>query len=320
MKMLISFLLLILLTAQFFQAEARILKSYSMTRVKRQSGDARVAWWTSSLNVMSAHGANGTLGYLSPLGFWGPFGNMPHNASYAFKMAGDWSEFAKFITNKGGPLSPLGPTFIVSHSGQEFFNQNVPNSDLLAPGGPLSIMGNAGVWSPLGMMGPFGPNGAHGYSADTVGNYLDANGDIVRKIQLWGRDYPLYEFYRPSALDDQSVLDTSFVVEDVMGFGLLGGSREYIIESEDQQWIHLNALNLIPGPVVTIKVYDMQGNLIESSTDYFVNNFVALYAEKGTRFKVKVQSSMFTGFRFFVTGAQAGFEAPNPDGPHIKVW
>lgn len=317
MKKFILFIVLIFISAQFLPVEAKILKSYSTTRVLKSASDPRVSFWMNPANVMTAHGTQGVLGYFSPIGFWGPYGNMPFNATSAFKAAGDWSEFANYITQKGGPLSPQGPTLIVSEFGQQYFMNNVPNADLLAPGGALSIMGNAGVWSPLGIMGPFGPNGAHGLDTDFDGNYLDSAGNIVRNINLWGRDYPLYEFYRASAVDDQDVLDTSFVVEGIMGIGLLGGTREYLIASDSDQWIHLHAINLIPTPVVTIRVYDMNDNLIESSTDFFRVNFVALYAEKGTQFKVKIRSTMGTGYRFFVTGAQAGFEAPNPDGPHI---
>lgn len=264
----------------------------------------RVQFWTNPANVMTAHGLQGTLGHMSPIGFWGPYGNMPFNATAAFKVAGDWSEFAKYLTQKGGPLSPQGPTLITSHYGQLFFNNNVPNSDLLVPGGALSIMGNAGVWSPLGMMGPFGPNGAHGYATDSQGNYIDSDNNVVREIKLWNRTYPLFEFYRPSALrDDPNCQDTSFVVEGILGFGLLGGSEEYTITSDQKQWIHINTVNLIPAVSVLIEIYDDSGNLIEESNDYLIINFVALYVEKGTKFKVKIRSTAMTGYRLYVTGA-----------------
>jgi hypothetical protein len=313
-----NILVIVIFLLSSFSLHGKVLKSYSTTRVQKQSQDSRVSFWTNPANIMTAHGAQGTLGHMSPLGFWGPYGNMPFNATMAFKVAGDWSEFAKYLATKGGPLSPLGPTFITSFFGQLFYNNTVPNAYLLAPGGALSIMGNAGVWSPLGMMGPFGPNGAHGYASDSAGNYLGQNDQVVREIKLWGRTYPLYEFYRPSALDeDPERMDTSFVVEGVMGVGLLGGSREYIITSAEEQWIHINTVNLIPAVSVTIKVFDMSDNLIEESNDYFLINFVALYVEQGTKLKIKIRSTAMTGYRLFVTGAQSDFDSPNPDGPHI---
>lgn len=299
-SILLNFFTILVFTQTTF---GKVLQSYSTTRIKKYSQDARVAFWTQPYNVMTAHGLQGTLGHMSPIGFWGPYGNQPFNATYAFKQVGNWEKLADFLTKRGGPLSPVGPVLLTSEFGQLFFNNTVPASDLLAPGGALSIMGNAGVWSPLGLMGPFSINGAHGYDVDGDGNFLDLNQKVVRQKVLWGRTYPLHEFYRSNEIDDDpEKADTSFTEEGILGFGFLGGKKERWITSDEQQWIHINALNLIPGPIVTIEVYDEHGNLIESSKDLFLINFVALYVEKGTRFRIVIRSNVMTGYRLFVTG------------------
>ena len=186
------------------------------------------------LRPMAALGYYGPIGPYGPLGQWGPVGENLFNPSQFLELLGPWGDWAKILTDVGGPLSedgPLGHRGPVAHDywralldSSAFIRQEFV--DHLEPGGLLSVSGPIGPLGALGPLGPLGPVGAHGYAADDDGQWRPEDGecahsdekDVCRTVVVSfdgeeKREYELFENYDEDFAQRMEDNDTSFMVE-----------------------------------------------------------------------------------------------------------
>lgn len=88
----------------------------------------------------------------------------------------------------------------------------------------------------MGVLGPLGPIGEHGYDRDKNGNYI-ANGKIVTQHTVpydynTSRTFDLYEFYDTDFASKKKDLDTSFLTNGSMKDKI---GDDYIINSNQKQ-------------------------------------------------------------------------------------
>ena len=186
------------------------------------------------LRPMAALGYYGPVGPYGPLGQWGPVGEDLFNPSQFLDLLGPWGDWAKILTDVGGPLSQDGP---LGHRGpvaREYWRGLLDSSafirqefvDHLEPGGLLSVSGPIGPLGALGPLGPLGPVGAHGYSANDDGQWIPEDGecvhsdekDVCRTVVVSfdgeeSREYELFENYDEDFAQRMEDNDTSFMVE-----------------------------------------------------------------------------------------------------------
>ena len=186
------------------------------------------------LRPMAALGYYGPIGPYGPLGQWGPVGENLFNPSQFLDLLGPWGDWAKILTDVGGPLSADGP---LGHRGpvaRDYWRELLDSSsfirqefvDHLEPGGLLSVSGPIGPLGALGPLGPLGPVGAHGYTANDDGQWIPEDGeckhsdekDVCRTVVVSfdgeeSREYELFENYDEDFAQRMDDNDTSFMVQ-----------------------------------------------------------------------------------------------------------
>lgn len=302
-------------------SHAKIIKSYGLNSILEESRNGHLSGeqWLNSFGPLSKY--KGVIGPWGPLGSLGPIGKNFWNVTPVFSTIGDWTTLQKYLTKNGGPLSSSGPLFIMSELGQSVFH-SMPNAKLLSCGGVLSVLGNSGPLGPLGVLGPLGPNGAHGFSHNRDGDFIDKAKSTVRKIDINGKSYPLYEFYHERVLTRSMVFDTSFSIEGEMG---RGEKIELEINSSEGQWISILIQNQFELDTFYLNIYDDQGQKVISSENDSLVNFVHLKVDKNTTFKIEIvhQDSLHflieKPYRLFVTGSGEGVEEElNPNAIYFR--
>lgn len=292
--------------------EARIFKGYSTSSVLKTKGVTfeELNWVNLALSPLGVTGANG------PLGSLGPFGNNFWNATAAFHVVGNWEDFAKALKAMNGPLSKHGPVFLTTELGKAMMSFT-GSAHLLAPGGVLHSVGNAGPLGPLGIAGMLGPNGAHGYTRNDKGDFVSKQRKIVKSIKIESHEgeksFDLYELYRLEKFDLSKIQDTSFALR-----GVINKSEQVSlkVKSKVKQWVNVLVVNEYSLDAFHLKVEDESGNWV-SSSENMLSNFVSIKVERGTLLKITLTHAQ-TGhiykkpFRLFVTGSEGVTEIERP--------
>ncbi len=268
---------------------------------------------SSSENAKSAAlpplGEMGPLGAYGPLGTLGPVGRNAWNPSTLISGSVDWSKTSQALTASGGPLSeqgPLGPNGPVGNVDQ-YGSSVMPE---LRPGGDAAVLGALGPLGTLGPLGPLGPVGAHGYKADAEGNYRDANGQVVRSVDVpyegSKRAYPLVENYTEDKAKKMKDNDTSFMVSG--SIDRAGESDDYSFTASDSEFVTINLV-----PEKQLDAFDMvirsdDGSVLFESKSQQSMDWAQLRVKAGTHLRASVRLKQHNHFltptyRLIVTGS-----------------
>ncbi len=287
------------------------------------------------LSNSSALGYYGPLGPYGPLATLGPIGDNSWNLSYWISGFGDWSNWAD---SQHGPLSSEGPLgqngpvaenayYGITDPGLTLFQTNdfarhSRAMGIWAPVGPLGPLGA------LGVLGPLGPIGAHGYAANSNGEYIN-NNQVARTydIDFDGngntRTYELYEKYPENYAEAKADNDTSFMVE--------GTSSSY---SDIDTYSFTSAVDQIVTIVVVpekqLDDFDLtitdanENNIAVSNTGTFID-WVQIEVPAGTTLKAKIKCYysghyLSSTYRLYVTGSTKNINQNEITGNHISTW
>ncbi len=256
---------------------------------------------------------NPALGYMGPLGPYGPLGTLGPigqniwNPSNVISGSFDWSATQKQLTAAGGPLSEAGP---LGPSGPVAMDQKQVLPELQV-GGDAAVLGPLGPLGALGPLGPLGPIGAHGYKADADGNYRDANGNIVRSVDVpyqgGKKTYDLVENYTKEQAEKMKDNDTSFMVH-----GSLDQSSEvdtFPFQAQTTQAVTVLCVPEQQLDAFELSVRDGNGKQLYDSKSITSVAWVQLRVPAGThltaQIKLKASFQFLTppSYRLIVTGA-----------------
>ena len=314
--------------------------SFNVSSITPAIDNAKIPYGTAAdyLSNSSALGYYGPLGPYGPLATLGPIGDNSWNVSYWISGMGDWSDWSQDMADLDGPLSaagPLGQNGPVAEA--QYYGQADPGATLFATNDFAVHTRGQGIWTPLGPigplgalgpLGPLGPVGAHGYAANSNGQYLN-NGQVVRNITIpfdnngTVRSYELVEKYTESFAKSMTNNDTSFMV--------MGTSSSY--SDEDVYTINSASNQLVTVVLVPEKqlddfdltILDQNNNVVAvSNTGTFID-WVQLKVPAGKKLKVKVKCYysghyLSSTYRLNVTGSTANLNQVEIAGNHISNW
>lgn len=279
-----------------------------------QEVSARRAFFLSASTVAdnvqgsSFTGSGGPLGTLGPIGAWGPLGALGPIGNATWNPS-RW--IPAFQPVKGGPLDeagPLGPNGPLSRRALSSLPDLGVESKQLGPGGYLTVLGPVGPLGALGPLGPLGPIGGHGYAHDRDGNYRDAEGTVVRTVEVpyegATRTYELVEKYTEQAAKAMNDNDTSF-----MAMGSISSARSevdaYSFASTDAQLV---TITLVPENQLSdfdLEIVDGQGKTVLRSDEQV--DFAQIQVKAGERLTAKVTAKTvnvwFSSYRLVVVGS-----------------
>lgn len=292
-------------------AHAQIVKGFTASSVSQAQLTATEKFWLNPLGPLSR--GRGVTGSYGPLGSLGPFGDNFWNATFVMNLMGNWQDFAETLTQLYGPLSQQGPLFLTTELAQHWAGFTLPTSakELLAPGGILHVVGNAGPLGPLGIAGPLGPNGAHGFDRNQRGDYLNKAKRVVKSVNVEMNDkherFDLYELYASDKLTPSEILDTSFATRGEL---TQLDSVSFKIKATRSEWISLLVVNEYELDRFTLKVTDDFGKSYLSES-VNLSAFVNVFVKAGTILSIEVKHAGSAHFltikpyRLFVTGSRA---------------
>ncbi len=290
--------------------EARILRGFSSSSLEKSNLSIEERSWLNPWGPLSR--TKGVLSAYGPLGRLGPFGDDFWNATFAFRLMGNWQDLAEALTQLEGPLSAAGPLFLTGTLAQSMASFMLPPGALtmLSPGGSLHVLGNGGALGPLGIAGALGPNGAHGFERNERGDYLNKNNRVVKTLSVkladGARRFDLFELYRADAVRSTEVLDTSFALRGTLASR---GERKQLAYSKRRQWVSIVLVPEFELDGFAVKVRDERGNEFSAESGA-LTSFVVLQVEGGTRLEISL-SHQRTGhvlahkpYRLIVTGSE----------------
>jgi len=189
-----------------------------------------------------------------------------------------------------------------------------------------SALGYLGTISSYGPLGILGPVGAHGYKANTNGEYLDKNDKVVRSVEVSydgvnARKFDLYENYKEAYAKNKLDNDTSFMVDGSLS--LANTADIYRLTSADDQIVSLLAIptqTMMYSNIMYISLYDQYGNLLASSTSKQLINFIQFTAHRNQQYQVKITGyslNVTNMYRLFVTGSYHYLNLYNENGPQL---
>jgi hypothetical protein len=253
-------------------------------------------------------GSGGPLGSLGPIGAWGPLGALGPVGNNTWNPS-QW--IPAFQPVKGGPLSeagPLGPNGPISKRSLSSLPDLGGESKQLGPGGYLTVLGPVGPLGALGPLGPLGPVGGHGYSHDRDGNYRDADGNVVRTVQVpyegTTRTYELVEKYSEQAAKAMNDNDTSF-----MAIGSITSSRSevdaYSFTSKDAQLVTITVVPENQLSDFDLEIVDSSGRTVLRSDEQV--DFAQIQVKAGEKLTAKITAKSvnvwFPTYRLIVVGS-----------------
>ncbi|MFN7905991.1 MAG: hypothetical protein ACK5P5_12485 [Pseudobdellovibrionaceae bacterium] len=284
----------------------------------------------SLLNPAGPLGLLGPLGAYGPLGLLGPIGNNSWNPAVMMDRVGDWSEYSKYQTKNGGPLSasgPLGHQGPLSEPAIRLLNAQLGHLSHLGAGGLLTALGPFGPLGPVGPLGPLGPMGAHGFSRNQNGEYL-LNGKVQRKINVdydgvSSRSFDLVESYSEDFAKKMTDNHGSFLVSGRID--LQSGKYEKdvfsFVASENQ------LITLVVTPEYSLdqfaaKVTSADGHANYTSHVFSHVNFIQFSGRQGQRYTVEItllHSNHFLSknYRLSVISIAEGLALTPFEGPHM---
>lgn len=286
-------------------------------------------WLKDYLYSWSCLGYYGPIGPYGPLGMLGPVGSNIWNPSVYISGIGDWSYWSETLTNLGGPLSedgPLGPTGPLNENA--YFHVLPAINDFgkhLQAGGLFTVLGPVGPLGALGPLGPLGPIGAHGYLADSNGNYV-SNGVIYRTVGVPYNDtirtYELFEKYTESHAKSMTDNDTSFMVEGEIY--PLSENDTYTFTSNESQFVTILVTPEKEYDDFDLEILDSNDNVIATSNRADYIDWVQIQVPAGTTLKARVtlhSTGHFLSktYRLFVVGSTQYINTTDISGNHVKT-
>lgn len=301
---------LALLLAVLNTAHAQIVKGFTASTVTKAELTATEKFWLNPMGPLAR--GRGVTGSYGALGSLGPFGDNFWNATFAMNLMGNWQDLAQSLTQLYGPLSQQGPLFLTTELAQNWTTFSLPTSarELLAPGGVLHAVGNAGPLGPIGIAGPLGPNGAHGFERNERGDYLNKANRIVKAVTVELNDkkerFELYELYDSQKITRDEILDTSFAARGELS---QFKSITFKIKATRSEWINLLVVNEYELDRFSLKVTDQWGKSYLSDS-INLSAFVNVKVKSGTVLTVEVKHAgsahilVAKPYRLFVTGSR----------------
>ncbi len=293
--------------------------------------NSTIPWGTAEwyLDELSCLGYVGPLGPYGPLGTLGPIGDNSWDPSEWISGSVNWDDWVDWMY---GPLGPSGP-----------LGENGPMSDQYYNGNTYVVndynahMRGIGYWNSVGPIGPLGavgalgvlgPVGGHGYTADSNGNYIDSDSNIVRTINMQFssspvtyRDYDLYENYDEDFAKSMSDNDTSFMVA-----GRINDKEidSFTFTSDLDQVVSIVLMPEKQLDDFDFTLTDDSGTVIAESDSYYYIDSIQLKVKAGTTLTANVRHS-WTGhvlaktYRIFVTGSTEYAKGTNIEGHHMGI-
>jgi hypothetical protein len=308
-------------------------------------------------------------GYLSPLGAAGPGSGIegvgtvtatgPSGVIRAAAQSNTWRESLATGGAKdlfADPRSPLSDKGALNKEAYDaamapllrpiafdfFFGgvEVVAATKQLEPGGRLGIAGRGGINNNAGWMGMLGPTGAYptrGLRINDAGDYINAQGKIVREIPdvAWAegetRALPLVEHYtaqRAAALSKQGKLDASWLVQ--ASLAKAGDAHTYKFTAPAGEVVNVlvsaadpNSHRLLKPSDFGLELLNAKGELLANSIERNGLNWLQLFNAEKTKLQVRV--TLFepatagepTKYTLKVNGATDRVK-PDPvvEGPH----
>ncbi len=310
---------------------------YTISSITPAIDNNKIPYGTASdyLTDASCLGYFGPLGPYGPLGLLGPIGDNSWNASYWITGNGDWSDWSDAQyggMSSEGPLGHNGPV-----AGDQYYGITDPGLTLFQTNDFAVHSRAMGVWTPLGPigplgalgpLGPLGPIGAHGYTANSNGEYTD-NSQVKRTydVDFDGngnmRTYELYEKYPESFAEAKTDNDTSFMVEGTSSS--FEDVDVYSFTSSVDQFVTIVVVPEAQLDDFDFSIVDANDNYIATSSAGTYIDWIQVKVPAGTTLKARVKCfysghTLASTYRLYVTGSTQYLNESEIAGDHISVW
>ncbi len=239
-----------------------------------------------SRSIAAAMQKDGALGAVGPLGKLGPVGDKPWNPTYWSGGGDDWSSASQDMSSNGGPGSNRGP---LGDDGA------IAKHDRFDPdfqaGGALAAYGLTGPLGPLGPLGYLGRLGGHGHTRNPDGDFVNADGNVVRSVTVErgdaARPYELFEMYSKAKASSMTDNDTSWMVR---GQASEGGDT-FPFKSGSDQFVTLAVVPEDMNDSFELELLDKQGRVVATSNSDTSINWIQVQADAGRELQVRVKQT-----------------------------
>ena len=281
-------------------------------------------------------------GPLSPLGPLGTNGILGSNGVLvSSKPPSDWfgllfeqwhveqlfiSEIGGHL-NDGGPLGENSPGFPSQYYGDAEPSKTIYKNNKFAPElrgfGIFSALGPIGPLGPLGLAGPLGPEGLHGFKTNSNGEYVDGNGNVIRKVEVGtGANRKTHSLFEVHSKDYalSTTLDSS-----VMIIGNHVGDDDFQFNSEYNEIVTLMVISESLNDTFNLELRTKENVEIAESNSKLYVNMIQFKAKQNQNYFVKVIVGSTVGrsnlmYRLTILGSSPYLNMRNNNGRNVITY
>lgn len=250
--------------------------------------------WPMATMMIRALSLEGPLGSRGALGPKGLAGDDPINPSFWMQRIGDWSGFAKALTELGGPMSGLGSLGAggpLTPEAIEALKLFGPIAAQLGPGGLFAALGPTGALGAASILGAGGIMGGHGFASDDDGNFVDKDGATVSQVGVRyegnKRDIALTELYTDDHLEGSASQDAAFMVRGTLSED--DPQDDFRFTSKHEQFVTLTVVPETLDRTYYLDLFDGDGNHVGTADLDDGVNYIQLQVPEGQELVARVR-------------------------------